>query len=157
MDKSVTKKRPTKVTITTENQIDYNTNRNNKQMENQIKNKQNNTKRQVNKHLPNNHQNITQIGRFNPSNPIIVKYRNKDIINLVKEYTKEKLHKTNALAQIYIYIYIKLNMTMTATVHDTADNMTNTKLSILSLNINGLSEDKKRNKLFENFSNTFHK
>ena len=94
-----------------------------------------------------------QIGRFNPSNPIIVKYRNKDIINLVKEYTKEKLHKTNALAKIYIYIYIKLNMTMTTTVHDTADNMTNTKLSILSLNINGLSEDKKRNKLFENLAN----
>ena len=40
---------------------------------------------------------------------------------------------------------------MTTTVYDTIYNITNTKLSIYLLNINGLSEDKKRNKLFENF------
>ena len=34
---------------------------------------------------------------------------------------------------------------MTSTVHDKIDNTTNTKLTILSLNINGMSEDKKRN------------
>ena len=39
---------------------------------------------------------------------------------------------------------------MTSTVHDKIDNA---KLSILSLNINGMSEDKKRNKLFENLTN----
>ena len=59
-DKPVNKKRPTKIIITTENQIDYNTNTNKKQTENQIENIQNNTKRQVNKHLTNNNQNITQ-------------------------------------------------------------------------------------------------
>ena len=42
---------------------------------------------------------------------------------------------------------------MTRTVHDTTDNITNTKLSVLSLNINGLSEDKKRSKLFEKLIN----
>ena len=42
---------------------------------------------------------------------------------------------------------------MTSTVHDKIDNTTNAKLSILSLNINGMSEDKKRNKLFENLTN----
>ena len=47
-----------------------------------------------------------QIGKFDPSNQFIVNYRNKDIINLIKQYTKEKLHKANALTQIYIYIYI---------------------------------------------------
>ena len=35
-------------------------------------------------------------------------------------------------------------MTMTPTVRDTTDNTTNTKLSILSLNINGLSDDNKK-------------
>ena len=53
--KPVTKKRPTKITTTTENQIDYNTDTNKNQTEKVI----NNTKRQVNKHLTNN-QNITQ-------------------------------------------------------------------------------------------------
>ena len=33
---------------------------------------------------------------------------------------------------------------MTPTVRDTTDNRTNTKLSILSLNINGLSDDNKK-------------
>ena len=42
---------------------------------------------------------------------------------------------------------------MTRTVHDTTDNITNTKLFVLSLNINGLSEDKKRSKLFEKLIN----
>ena len=44
-------------------------------------------------------------------------------------------------------------MTKTATVHDTTDKITNTKLFVLYLNINGLSEDKKRNKLSENLTN----
>ena len=42
---------------------------------------------------------------------------------------------------------------MTRTVHDTTANVTNTKLSVLSLNIYGLSEDKKRSKLFEKLIN----
>ena len=46
-----------------------------------------------------------QIGKFDPSNQFIANCRNKDIINLVKQYTKERIHKTNALTQIYIYIY----------------------------------------------------
>ena len=41
-------------------------------------------------------------------------------------------------------------MAMTNVTHNKTDNLTNTKLSIISLNINGLTEDKKRNKLFEN-------
>ena len=53
--KPVIKKRPTKITRTTENQIDYNTDTNKNQTEKVI----NNTKRQVNKHLTTN-QNITQ-------------------------------------------------------------------------------------------------
>ena len=42
---------------------------------------------------------------------------------------------------------------MTNVTHNKTDNLTNTKLSIISLNINGLTEDKKRNKLFENLTN----
>lgn len=42
-------------------------------------------------------------------------------------------------------------MTATTTVHHMTDN--NTKLSVLSLNINGISEDKKKNNLFENLIN----
>ena len=38
---------------------------------------------------------------------------------------------------------------MTTTVSDITDKSTHTKLTILSLNINGLSEEKKRTKLFE--------
>ena len=34
-----------------------------------------------------------QTGRFDPSNKFIVNYRNKDIINIVKQYMLEKLHK----------------------------------------------------------------
>ena len=44
-------------------------------------------------------------------------------------------------------------MTTTNATHDKTDNLTNTKLSISTLNINGLAEDKKRNKLFENLIN----
>ena len=40
---------------------------------------------------------------------------------------------------------------MTKTVQEMTDNTT--KLSVLSVNINGLSEDKKRNKLFEKLIN----
>ena len=40
-----------------------------------------------------------------------------------------------------------------ATTHDNTDNLTNTKLSISTLNVNGLAEGKKRNKLFENLIN----
>ena len=32
-------------------------------------------------------------------------YRSRDIINLVKQYTKKKLHKELALTEIYTYIY----------------------------------------------------
>ena len=38
---------------------------------------------------------------------------------------------------------------MTTTVSDITDKSTHTKLTILSLNINGLSQEKKRTKLFE--------
>ena len=40
---------------------------------------------------------------------------------------------------------------MTTTTHDTTDN--HRTLSVLSLNINGMSEDKKRHKLFETLIN----
>ena len=46
-----------------------------------------------------------------------------------------------------------ITMTMTNATHDKTDNLTNTKLSIITININGLTEDKKRNKLFENLIN----
>ena len=42
-------------------------------------------------------------------------------------------------------------MKMTKTVQNMTDNTT--KLSVLSVNINGFSEDKKRNKLFEKLIN----
>ena len=44
-------------------------------------------------------------------------------------------------------------MTKTNATYDKTDNLTNTKLSISTLNINGLAEDKKRNKLSENLIN----
>ena len=43
-------------------------------------------------------------------------------------------------------------MTKSNATHDKTDNLTNTKLSTSTLNINGLAEDKKRNKLFENLN-----
>lgn len=46
-----------------------------------------------------------QIGRFDPSNQFIRTYRNKNIISMVKQYTIEKLHKKNALTNIFMYIY----------------------------------------------------
>ena len=44
-----------------------------------------------------------------------------------------------------------MTMTMTKTIQDMIDNTT--KLSVLSLNINDLSKDKKRNKFFEKLIN----
>ena len=44
-------------------------------------------------------------------------------------------------------------MTTTNAAHEKSGNLTNTKLSISSLNRNGLAEDKKRNKLFETLTN----
>ena len=46
-----------------------------------------------------------QIGKFDPSNPFLRTYRDKNIISLVKKYTTEKLHKMNALTNIYLDIY----------------------------------------------------
>ena len=46
-----------------------------------------------------------QIGKFDPSNPFIRTYRDRNIISLVKKYTNEKLHKMNALTNIYLDIY----------------------------------------------------
>ena len=46
-----------------------------------------------------------QIGRFDPSNPFLRTYRDKNIISLVKKYTTEKLHKMNTLTNIYLDIY----------------------------------------------------
>ena len=46
-----------------------------------------------------------QIGKFDPSNPFIRTYRDRNIISLVKKYTNEKLHKINALTNIYLDIY----------------------------------------------------
>ena len=42
---------------------------------------------------------------FDPSNQFIRTYRDETIINLVKQYTIEKLHKMNALTNIYLYIH----------------------------------------------------
>lgn len=46
-----------------------------------------------------------QIGRFDPLNIFIVNYKNKNIINLVKLHTRNKLHKELALTKIYMYWY----------------------------------------------------
>ena len=46
-----------------------------------------------------------QIGKFDPSNPFIPTYRDRNIISLVKKHTTEKLHKMNALTNIYLDIY----------------------------------------------------
>ena len=47
-----------------------------------------------------------QIGKFDSSNQFIRTYRDKRIINLVKQYTIEEIHKMNALTNIYIHIHI---------------------------------------------------
>lgn len=39
--------------------------------------------------------------KFNPSSQFIRTYRDKNIITLVKQYTIEKLHKMNALTNMY--------------------------------------------------------
>ena len=44
-------------------------------------------------------------------------------------------------------------MTAANVTHDKKNNLTNTTLSIISLNINSLSGDKKRYQLFENLTN----
>ena len=46
-----------------------------------------------------------QIGKFDQSNPFIRTYRDKNILSLVKICTTEKLHKMNALTNIYLDIY----------------------------------------------------
>ena len=43
--------------------------------------------------------------KFNPSSQFIRTYRDKNIITLVKQYTIEKLHKMNALTNIYLDIH----------------------------------------------------
>ena len=46
-----------------------------------------------------------QLGKFDSSNQFIRTYRDRTIINFVKQYTIEKLHKMNALTNIYLYIH----------------------------------------------------
>ena len=46
-----------------------------------------------------------QLEKFDPSNQFIRTYRDRTIINLVKQYTIEKLHKMNALTNIYLYTH----------------------------------------------------
>ena len=46
-----------------------------------------------------------QIGRYDPSNILMVNYKNKDIINLVKLHTRNRLHKELVLTKIYMYLY----------------------------------------------------
>ena len=46
-----------------------------------------------------------QIGKLDPSNPFIRTYRDRNIISLVQKYFTEKLHKMNALTNIYLDIY----------------------------------------------------
>ena len=46
-----------------------------------------------------------QIGKFDPWNPILCTYTDRNIIFLLKKYTTEKLHKMNALTNIYLDIY----------------------------------------------------
>ena len=46
-----------------------------------------------------------QIGWYNPSNKFVVKYRDKDVLQLYKKYTQEKMIKTNSLILIYTYIH----------------------------------------------------
>ena len=46
-----------------------------------------------------------QIGRYDPSNILMVNYKNKDTINLVKLHTRNRLHKELVLTKIYMYLY----------------------------------------------------
>ena len=46
-----------------------------------------------------------QIGKFDPSSPILRTYTERNIISLVKKYTTAKLHKMNALTNIYLDTY----------------------------------------------------
>ena len=46
-----------------------------------------------------------QLGKFDPSNQFISTYSDKNMINIVKQYTIEKNHKINALTKIYMDIH----------------------------------------------------
>ena len=45
-----------------------------------------------------------EIGRFDPSNTFVKNCKNKGVIKLAKQYTEQKLLKTNALIHIYTYL-----------------------------------------------------
>ena len=46
-----------------------------------------------------------QLGKFDPSNQFVRTYKDKTIINMVRQYTEQKLHKMNALTIIYMNIH----------------------------------------------------
>lgn len=46
-----------------------------------------------------------QLSKFDPSDQSIQTYKDKTIINMVKQYTIQKLHKMNALTIIYMNIH----------------------------------------------------
>lgn len=46
-----------------------------------------------------------QLGRFDPFNKFVTKYRNKDILQLYRNITEKKMIKANALTQIYLHIH----------------------------------------------------
>ena len=50
-----------------------------------------------------------QIGKYDPSNQFF-NYRNKDILELYKQYTQEKIIKTNTLITKYTYNNIEEQM-----------------------------------------------
>ena len=52
-----------------------------------------------------------QIGRYDPSNKFVVNYRKKDVLQLYREYTEEKMIITNSLIQIYAYLYTRYRRT----------------------------------------------
>ena len=45
------------------------------------------------------------IGKFDPSNPFIRTYRDRNIISLVKKINHWKLHNMNAMTNTYLDIY----------------------------------------------------
>lgn len=46
-----------------------------------------------------------QLGKFDPSNQFIRTYKDKTIINMVRQYTEQKLDKMNALTIISVNIH----------------------------------------------------
>ena len=46
-----------------------------------------------------------ELGKFDPSNQFIRTYKDKTIINMVRQYTEQKLHKMDALTIIYMNIH----------------------------------------------------